>query len=64
MMAPMTDPADLLTSAEAGAVLGVSGKTIARYADTGLLPVITLPTGHRRFRRSDLDAMLAAGRPA
>ena len=55
---------DLLTSAEAGAVLGVSGKTVARYADAGTLPVVVLPSGHRRYRRSDLDALLAAGRPA
>ena len=60
----MTDPEDLLTTTEAGELLGVSGKTISRYADLGQVPVITLPSGHRRFRRSDLDALLAAGRPA
>jgi len=58
------DPDDLLTTTEAGEILGVSGKTVSRYADLGTLPVLTLPSGHRRFRRSDLEALLAAGRPA
>ena len=60
----MSDPDDLLTTTEVGEILGVSGKTVSRYADLGTLPVLTLPSGHRRFRRSDIDALLAAGRPA
>jgi excisionase family DNA binding protein len=60
----MSDPDDLLTTTEAGEILGVSGKTVSRYADLGTLPVLTLPSGHRRFRRSDIDDLLAAGRPA
>ena len=58
----MHDPDDLITTSEAGEILGVSGKTVSRYADLGTLPVLTLPSGHRRFRRSDVDALFAAGR--
>ena len=59
MVTSVTDPDELLTTTEAGELLGVSGKTVSRYADLGTLPVLTLPSGHRRFRRSDLDALLA-----
>jgi len=59
MMADMSEPDDLLTTTEAGDILGVSGKTVSRYADLGTLAVIVLPSGHRRFRRSDIDALLA-----
>ena len=64
MVTSVTDPDELLTTTEAGELLGVSGKTVVRYADLGTLPVLTLPSGHRRFRRSDIDNLLAAGRPA
>lgn len=58
MVALVNDPTDLLTTTEVGEVLGVSGKTVSRWADDGSLPVITLPSKHRRFRRSDVDAFL------
>ena len=49
---------DLLTTGEAAATLGVFPTTIIRYADRGELPVRRLPSGHRRFRRRDVEALL------
>lgn len=41
--------------AEAARVARVSGHTIRRAADRGLLPVRRLPSGVRRFKRSDVE---------
>jgi excisionase family DNA binding protein len=38
-----------LTPGQAGAILGVSPKTVSRWADAGLLPCIVTLGGHRRF---------------
>lgn len=51
---------ELLTAAEAGAALGgISDETVNRWAREGKLDHITLPSGHRRFRREVIDAILA-----
>jgi excisionase family DNA binding protein len=53
---------ELLTSPQAGAVLGKSGRTIQRMADAGELPVaqkLPGPNGAYLFRRADLEAYLA-----
>jgi len=49
-----------LTSAAVAAQLGVDVKTVRRYADAGRLPYMRLPSGHRRFRRDAVEAMVAA----
>lgn len=49
-----------LTLSEAGEHLGVAQGTIRRWADAGNLPVFRTPGGHRRFRREDLEAFMAA----
>lgn len=49
---------ELLTTGEAAATLGVLNSTIIRYTDQGHLPVRRLPSGHRRFRRRDVEALL------
>ena len=60
-----TDPEPYdLAVAEAAAVLGIHGDTLRRWTDDGKVPVWISPSGHRRYRRSGLDALLAAGRPA
>jgi excisionase family DNA binding protein len=60
---PAHNPEDapgLLTAAEVGQLLdGLSAETVNRWARDGKLPCITLPSGHRRFRRKDVDAILA-----
>ncbi len=59
----MTDPR--LTLEEAAAYLKVSKPTIYRFCSEGCLPFYKLAgTGQRRFRSSDLDALLVPGRPS
>ena len=38
-----------MTVAEAAETIGVSGDTVRRWSDLGLLPGYRLPSGHRRF---------------
>lgn len=57
-LSPM--PADeLLTPGEVAALFRVGLTTVARWADSGYLPSLRTPGGHRRFRRADVDALLA-----
>lgn len=65
-MPPTTDqePEDFLTPAEASRYLRVSTRTLQRYEAAGHLQVSRLPTGHRRYRRADLDALSAPRRTA
>ena len=56
---------DWLTLPEAAAYLKVSKPTIYRFCSEGCLPFYKLAgTGQRRFRRSDLDALLTPGQPS
>ena len=52
----MGDPG-MLSVSEAAARLGVSAKTLRRYADAGKVPYTRLPSGHRRFRSDAIDAL-------
>lgn len=45
---------DLVNTASAARLLGVSPNTMRKYADDGLLPVRRTPGGQRRFRVRDL----------
>lgn len=62
----MTDmpesPEDLLLPAEVAAMLRVDPRTVTRWAKKGKLPSIRTLGGHRRYRRSDLDAALEAAK--
>lgn len=49
---------EFLTAPKVADLLGVSDETVRRWADDGRLPYITLPSGHRRYRRSDIEAIL------
>lgn len=56
---PPTD--ELLTSTQAGAILGKSGRTITRMGDAGKLPIaqkLPGPNGAYLFRRSDVEQLL------
>jgi excisionase family DNA binding protein len=44
---------------EAASLLGVSVKTVRRWADTGKLKVERSPSGHRRFFTSEINQMVA-----
>lgn len=59
MQPPLPSPGDLLSSSQAAEVLQVSVKTVYAWADSGALASVRTPGGHRRFRRSDVDALLA-----
>jgi DNA-binding transcriptional MerR regulator len=52
------DPA-LLTTAQAAQHLGVHRRTLARYAERGLLtPTLVLPSGHLRWNLEDVRRQL------
>src|ERR671910_3014893 len=53
---------DWLTLGQAAEYLGVAQSTIRKWSDSGRLPAFYTPGGHRRFRRSDLDAFLSNSR--
>lgn len=53
---------ELLTSTQAGQILGKSGRTVVRMAEKGLVPTVgKLPgdNGAYLFRRSDVEALLS-----
>jgi putative resolvase len=52
--------ADLVTIGTAATLLGVSVKTVRRWADAGHLAAVRTPTNQRRFRRADVEALLTS----
>lgn len=55
---PPERPDDLLTIAEAAAVLRVSYSTLYRWEADGRIEVERTPTRQRRYRRAAIDAAL------
>jgi len=49
---------DLLSVREAAQLLGVGVSSVKRWADAGLLPCVKTPGRHRRFLRSEIEALL------
>jgi excisionase family DNA binding protein len=49
---------EMLKPGDAAKMLGVDPKTLTRWANTGRIPAVTLPGGHRRYRRSVVEAIL------
>ena len=59
------DPRDDLTTAQVARMLGVSTTTVLAYVDKGVLtPYRRLPSGHRRYLRADVEALVAQGTAA
>jgi excisionase family DNA binding protein len=54
---------DWLTLGQAAKYLGVAQSTIRKWSDLGRVPAFYTPGGHRRYRRSDLDAFLERSGP-
>ena len=52
-----------LTLGQAAKFLGVAQSTIRKWSDHGRVPTFYTPGGHRRYRRSDLEAFLARSGP-
>lgn len=56
----MTQPDTLLTAAEVADELRVHVSTVSRWVRDNRIAAIKLPGGHLRFRRADVDALIAA----
>lgn len=55
-------PEEFLAPVEAYRMLRVSARTFRRYRAAGIIrPAFTLPSGHARFRKSDVLALHAEG---
>lgn len=60
---PTTKDSTYLTPAQAAKRLGVSARTLWRYQEAGRIEPVRLPSGHRRFRVEDVDALAPQGSP-
>ena len=58
------ETSDWLTLGQAAKYLGVAQSTIRKWSDLKRVPTFYTPGGHRRYRRSDLDAFLQHSGPA
>lgn len=56
------EPPPVLTIGEAARALGVSVDTLRRWADSGQIRTVVLPSGHRRFYAEDVTALLDQGK--
>src|ERR671931_1455166 len=64
---PAAGETEWLTLGQAAKYLGVAQSTIRKWSDLGRVPAFYTPGGHRRYRRTDLDAFLqrsGPGKPA
>ena len=50
---------EMMRGSEVAALLRVDPKTVTRWAQDGRIASIRTPGGHRRYRRSDVDMVLA-----
>ena len=53
------NPERLLTPGEVALMFRVDPKTVTRWASAGRIGSIRTPGGHRRFRASEIDGLLA-----
>lgn len=54
----MNDDSDLLTPSEVARLFKVDPKTVTRWAKSGKLTSFRTPGGHRRFRASEVEALI------
>ena len=52
------NPADKIATGEAAKLIGVSIDTLKRWEKAGRIKASRTPSGHRRFTRSDVLALL------
>jgi predicted site-specific integrase-resolvase len=50
----------MLRPREVAMLFKVDPKTVTRWAKTGRLTPITLPSGHRRYRSSDVESLMSS----
>ena len=57
---PKPAPKDdrLLTPGEVALIFRVDSRTVVRWANTGRIASVRTPGGHRRFRESEVQALL------
>ena len=55
----MADQDRLMTPGEVAVLFRVDPKTVTRWAAAGRIASIRTPGGHRRFRETDVRALLA-----
>ena len=60
---PSSAQPEWLTLGQAAKYLGVAQSTIRKWSDQGRVPAFYTPGGHRRYRESEVRALLA-GIPA
>src|SRR4051795_10893782 len=58
------EPEPLLTPAEVASMFRVDPKTVTRWAKAGKLTSIRTLGGHRRYRESEVRALLEGSRPS
>jgi|HubBroStandDraft_4_1064222.scaffolds.fasta_scaffold2836688_1 predicted site-specific integrase-resolvase len=52
---------ELLTPAQVGKALNLDPKTITRWAKKGVIDAVVLPSGHRRYRLSEVQRIHSGG---
>lgn len=57
-----SDSTEKVTPGEAAHILGVSTRTVLRMGDRGELDFQSLPSGHRRYFRTQIVAMAGSER--
>lgn len=62
-MSELPEEDRLLTPGEVGEIFRVDPKTVGRWAADGKLAAIRTPGGHRRYRTSDVEALLKGEYP-
>lgn len=60
--APVPEEDRLLTPAEVAHLFRVDAKTVTRWAKAGKLSCIRTLGGHRRYRESEIQALITGGR--
>lgn len=58
---PMADLPALLKRQEVADVLRISLATLDDWARDGKITAVRLPSGHRRYRRADLERLITEG---
>ncbi len=54
----MTPVTPLLTTSEVARICNVESETVLAWVKSGRLAAITLPGGHKRYRREDVEVLL------
>jgi DNA-binding transcriptional MerR regulator len=54
-------PDEYLPPAAAAVLVGVTAYTLKRWEARGRITSVRTPTGHRRYRRGDVEALLTDG---